>query len=176
VATDLIPVMRTQFTIVWSLLSFSLDPLTDDECFWSPVADDRTCTVRRNAAGDWVADWSGVETEPYPVATIAWLTWHIGWWWTTTIAHLIGEPVPARTEITWPGTADATKRWLAGLRERWLDILDTLTDDQFAETATFPWASRPDRTVADAIAWVNAELMKNTAEIGQLRIIRTASA
>jgi hypothetical protein len=176
VATDLIPAIRTQLHITWSLLRLSLDPLTDDECFWSPVADDRTLTVRRNDAGDWVGDWSGAETEPYPVATIAWLTWHIGWWWTTTIAHLAGEPVPDRTEIIWPGGADATKRWLGDLHDRWLAILDGLTDDRLAETATFPWASRPDRTVADAVAWVNAELMKNAAEIGQLRIIRTASA
>ena len=31
-------------------------------------------------------------------------------------------------------------------------------------------------TVAHMLAWVNAELMKNVAEIGQLRLLRAASA
>jgi hypothetical protein len=42
-------------------------------------------------------------------------------------------------------------------------LLDTLTEDDLAKVAPFRWQSRPDRTVADAVAWVNAELMKNAA-------------
>ncbi|MFD5696684.1 hypothetical protein [Streptomyces lasiicapitis] len=34
----------------------------------------------------------------------------------------------------------------------------------------------PVPTVAHTAAWVNAELMKNAAEIGQLRLLRAASA
>jgi hypothetical protein len=55
--------------------------------------------------GRWVADWSGLEVEPYPVTTIACLTWHIGWWWSTTIAHATTAPVPERADVTWPGSA-----------------------------------------------------------------------
>lgn len=33
---------------------------------------------------------------------------------------------------------------------------------------------RPRYTVAHMVAWVNAELMKNVAEIGQLRLQRAA--
>src|SRR5205823_5335738 len=35
------------------------------------------------------------------------------------------------------------------------------------------WAD-PERTVAHMVAWVNAELMKNAAEIGQLRLLHAA--
>lgn len=41
--------------------------------------------------------------------------------------------------------------------------------------APFPWVDRPDRTVGHTAAWVNAELMKNTAELGQLRLIQAAA-
>src|SRR5215475_2058431 len=173
-ATALIPVMRTQLHLVWSLLEHGLRGLTDEDCHWSPVANERTAAVRRDASGAWVADWSGLESEPYPVATIAWLTWHIGWWWTTILAHLAASPVPERVHVVWPGGADAATVWLTDLHSQWLMLLDTLTDDDLAKVAPFPWQSRPDRTVADAVAWVNAELMKNAAEIGQLRILRTA--
>ena len=173
--SDVVPVLRTQLHLVWSLFELSLDRLTDDECHWSPVNDDRTATVRCDADGRWVADWSGVEAEPYPVTTIAWLTWHIGWWWSTTIAHATQTPVPDRADVTWPGSADATRAWLRDLHGRWLVVLDGLTEADLDAVAPFPWPSRPDRTVANMVAWVNAELMKNVAEIGQLRILRTAS-
>ena len=173
---DIVAVLRTQFDLVWSLFELSLQPLTDDECHWSPVADDRTATVRLDADGRWVADWSGLEAEPYPVTTIAWLTGHIGWWWSTAIPHAPGAPVPDRIDVTWPGSADATRAWLHGLHDRWLLVLRGLTEADLDAIAPFPWPSRPDRTVANMLAWVNAELMKNVAEIGQLRILRTASA
>ncbi|MEU9759477.1 hypothetical protein [Streptomyces sp. NPDC047985] len=41
-------------------------------------------------------------------------------------------------------------------------------------TAPFPWQNDPRHTVAHMVAWVNAELMKNAAEIGQLRLQRVA--
>jgi len=42
-------------------------------------------------------------------------------------------------------------------------------------TAPFPWPKDPQHTVAHMVAWVNAELMKNVAEIGQLRLQRAAA-
>ncbi|MFI7704153.1 hypothetical protein [Nonomuraea sp. NPDC049480] len=42
--------------------------------------------------------------------------------------------------------------------------------------APFPWPKDSEHTVAHMIAWVNSELMKNAAEIGQLRLLRAASA
>lgn len=173
-SADVVAVLRTQFDLVWALFQISLDQLTDDECHWTPVADDRTATVRRDGAGRWVADWSGLEVEPYLLPTIAWLTWHLGWWWSTTIAHATAEPVPDRVDVTWPGSADATRDWLGDPHDRWLDVLDGLTETDLDAIAPFPWPSRPDRTVANMVAWVNAELMKNVAEIGRQRILRTA--
>lgn len=57
----------------------------------------------------------------------------------------------------------------------WLAVLERLTDADLDLTAPFPWQSNPARTVAHMVGWVNSELMKNTAEIGQLRLLRAAS-
>lgn len=40
----------------------------------------------------------------------------------------------------------------------------------------FPWRDNPSKTVGHLISWVNAELLENTAEIGQLRMLRAGSA
>jgi hypothetical protein len=58
----------------------------------------------------------------------------------------------------------------------WLAVLEHLTDADLDVTAPFPWHNNPERTVAHMVSWVNSELMKNTAEIGQLRLLHAATA
>ncbi|WP_346765337.1 DinB family protein [Rhodococcus sp. 105337] len=79
-----------------------------------------------------------------------------------------------RTEIRWPGDGASAIAWLRGLRDEWTALLDTLGDADLDAPAPFPWPDNPDKTVAHMIAWVDAELMKNVAEIGQLRLLRAA--
>jgi hypothetical protein len=64
---------------------------------------------------------------------------------------------------------------LRDLRREWLSVLDRLTDTDLDTTAPFPWPPDTDRTVAHTVAWVNAELMKNAAELGQLRLLHLAT-
>ena len=170
--TSLIPVLRWQFDLTWSLLDGHLDALRDEDCLWDPA---QLCwTVREVAPGIWLPDWAEPEPDPAPAATIGWFTWHIGWWWTETLAHVAGDRPPARTEIRWPGSASGTVAWLRGLKERWIGVLDRLAEADLDAVAPYPWQDQQDRTVAHMIGWVNAELMKNTAEIGQLRFLRIA--
>jgi hypothetical protein len=89
---------------------------------------------------------------------------------------MAGRPPRERTDITWPGAGRPTVEWLRSLRTDWLAALVGLTDPDLDTTAPFPWPDDPEYTVADMVAWVNAELMKNVAEIGQLRLLRVASA
>jgi hypothetical protein len=131
-------------------------------------------TVRPGAGGRWVPDWADAEPAPIPVPTIGWITWHIGWWWTVTIDHTQGRKPRERTEIDWPGDGSKTVAWLRDLRTEWLAVLDRLSDADLDGTALFPWQGDPEHTAAHTIAWVNAELMKNVAEIGQLRLLRLA--
>jgi hypothetical protein len=81
-----------------------------------------------------------------------------------------------RTEISWPGDGEKTIAWLRYLRTEWSAVLDGFGDADLDKTAPFPWTDEPGRTVADMVAWVNVELTKNTAEIGQLRLLRAARA
>ncbi len=172
-ADELIPLLRWQFELTWSLLDGHLAVLDDGDCVWEPAP---ACwSVRERADGSWYADWVTPEPDPAPAATIGWFTWHIGWWWTATLAGLAGDPAPVPTGLCWPGSAAATVAWLRGLRAEWVTVLDRLSGADLAATAGFPWPGRADRTVAHQVAWVNAELMKNAAEIGQLRLLRIAA-
>lgn len=164
--------LRRQFELTWSLFEYHLERLELGDFLWEPAA--HCWTVRRNADGVWVPDWAETEPDPVPVPTIGWLSWHIGWWWSTAADHARGRTPRERTEIVWPGEGAAVE-WLRGLREEWVVVLDRLTDAELDATAPFPWQGDPAHTVADMVAWVNSELMKNVAEIGQLRMLRAAS-
>jgi len=110
-----------------------------------------------------------------PAVTIGWLTWHIGFWWTTTLGHCFGSGAPEREEITWPGSLAAAAAWLRGLKDRWRSHLSGLTDadlDSTDRTASLPWGGG--QTLADVAGWVNVELTKNVAEIGLLHTLHGA--
>ncbi|ANZ35433.1 hypothetical protein BBK82_04390 [Lentzea guizhouensis] len=151
--------LRWQCELTWSLFEYHLDLLDQADLLWEPEGS-VVFTMRHNGT-EWERDWPTPEQESAGVATMAWLTWHIGWWWTAAIDHVRkSEP----REVVWPGPERAVG-WLRDLHAEWLDVLTTA---DLEATTDFPW---PDgtMTVAHTAGWVNAELMKNVAEIGQLR-------
>ncbi|WP_332307045.1 DinB family protein [Thermobifida cellulosilytica] len=142
-------------------------------CLWRPAP--HCWTVRPDAHGRWRADWQVPEPDPVPAVTIGWLTWHIGFWWTTVLGHCFGSGAPEREETGWSGSAAAAADWLRGLREQWCSCLSGLTDadlDSTERTAALPWGGG--QTLADVAGWVNVELTKNVAEIGLLRNLHGA--
>ncbi|GAA0957420.1 DinB family protein [Kribbella koreensis] len=168
--SDIQNVLRNQFELTWALFEYHLERLTPDDLLWEPA---KLCwTVRPDSIGNWRADWSDSALDPIPVPTIGWLTWHIGWWWSTAAAHARGAVPPDRTAVLWPGDLAKTLGWMRALRDQWSHILEDITD--LTRPAVFPWPPEARRSTADQFAWVNTELMKNAAEIGQLRLLKAA--
>lgn len=155
------------------MAEYHFDRIEPADFRWEPAP--VSWNVRRDADGEWEPDWAQVEPDPVPVPTIAWATWHIGWWWSVTIAHLRHRIPPERTDVRWPGDGAPTVEWLTGLRDEWVAALDQLTEAELDATAPFPWPADSGRTVAEMIAWAHVELMKNVAELGQLSLLRRAS-
>ncbi|KUI40261.1 DinB family protein [Mycobacterium sp. GA-2829] len=161
-----------QFDLAWALADLHLSALSADDFLWEPA--DVVWTVRPDASGRWWPDWSDEEPDPIPVPTIGWLTWHIIWWWSVTLAHLDGEAVPDRTEVSWPGGAAAVQR-IRELAAGWRAALRRLDAADLEAAAEFPWGPDSGHTVADAVLWLHVELTKNVAEIGQLRLLHAVS-
>ncbi len=162
-----------QLDIAWALFEYHLKDLDDQVCLWEPAAG--CWTVRPDGQGRWVADWEVPEPDPAPVVSIGWLTWHIGFWWTTTLGHCFGSGAPAREEITWPGGTAAAADWLRGLRDDWRAALLPLTDadlDSADRTAGLPWGR--EQRLVDMAGWVTVELTKNVSEIGLVRHLHAA--
>lgn len=124
--------LRGQFDLTWSLCDHHLQRLEPDDALWEPVS--HCWTVHLGTDDRWWPDWADTEPDPVPVPTIAWLSWHLGWWWSVTIEHVQGHAPRRRHEVSWPGDAAGVVEWLRALRGSWLAVLDGLTDADLDST------------------------------------------
>ncbi|HVH66428.1 MAG TPA: DinB family protein [Gemmatimonadales bacterium] len=157
-----------QFDTAWKLTRVHVDSLTTEECLWRPAQ--RGLHVHHAPDGEWRADWP--EREGYEIGppSIAWLTWHVGYWWSMVLDHSFAKGSLLRENVAWPGTADGVRRWLGRLQEEWRPALERVTAGDLRSTARTRWPFQ-DRPFGDVIAWVNVELTKNAAEIGYARFL-----
>jgi len=162
-----------QFDIAWSLTSYHLDGLGTDECLWRPARSG--LHVHQHADGKWRADWPEHERYDLGPASIAWLTWHLGFWWSMVLDHSVRGATLTREDVMWPGTAAGAREWIQGLQGEWRVLLDQLDDEALrsAERTRWPFQDRP---FGDIVAWANIELTKSAAEIGYARFLYAVRA
>ncbi len=157
-----------QLETAWMLASYHLDGLSTEECLWRPAP--RGLHVQRAPDGTWRADWPDHEGYDLGPTSIAWITWHMGFWWSMVIDHSFGPATLSRESVAWPGTADGVRQWLGDLERRWRAAVEPLTDADLRspERTRWPFADRP---FGDVVAWANMELTKNAAELGYARFL-----
>lgn len=160
--------LRRQFQIAWKIATYHLDGLTTEECLWRPAQ--RGLHVAMDVDGRWRGEWPEHEGYELGPPSIAWLTWHVGLWWSIALDRSFGPGTLDRKDVTWPGSADATRRWIEELSAQWRRRIGELGPDdlQSSERTRWPFTDRP---FADVVAWVNIELTKNAAEIGYARFL-----
>jgi hypothetical protein len=157
-----------QFETAWKLAAFHLDGLTTEECLWRPSS--RGLHIDQALDGTWRAQMPVRESYDIGPPSIAWITWHIGSWWSMVLDHSFGRGQLSQMDVRWPGTAEATQQWIVALHGEWQQVLNRLMDDDLAscEGTRWPFKGRP---FGDVVAWVNVELTKNAAEIGYARFL-----
>lgn len=156
-----------QFDIAWAITEYHLSSLTTEECLWRPAA--RGLQVQEHS-GEWLADWPEHEGYDLGPASIAWLTWHMLFWWSSVIDHSFGEGTLTRQDVRWPATSEAAKARIHALQEIWRQRLGELTDEDLRDSARTRWPFQ-DKPFADVVAWLNIELTKNAAELGYARFL-----
>lgn len=157
-----------QFETAWMLADYHLTGLTTEECLWRPA--ERGLHVQRDEQGAWRADWPDRESYDLGPASIAWLTWHLGFWWSMALDYSFGEATLTQEQITWPGSAEGVRDWIGQLKRDWLAAIEKLTDDDLRSPQRTRWPFQ-DRPFGDVVAWANMELTKNAAEIGYARFL-----
>ena len=156
-----------QFDLAWKLTSYHLDTLTTEECLWRPAS----VGLHVHREGDtWWADWPDREDYDIGPASIGWLTWHLGFWWSMVLNHSQGDGSLTREAVVWPGRAQGVRDWLGGLHGEWRGFIAQLSDDDLESPQRSRWPLR-ECPFGDIVAWANVELRKNAAEIGYARFL-----
>lgn len=159
-STDSSPVTRTllkQLDLVWLFADQHVLPRIDDAAlYWEPSSN---CVSVRRIDGRFVADQPDENTDVLPETTVAWLLWHIEWWWSDTISVCRGEAAVGPDAYEWSGSVDRIR----ALRTEWVEILEK-TDVEKTIVGLMP----EETPLRDVAGWVNFELTKNVSEISQL--------
>ena len=88
-------------------------------------------------------------------------------WWSGLAAAVQGGKPLHHDDVDWPGSADTTRARLDLFAVDWSRLLTHLAEVDLDRPVTF-LAPEP-RPLRIWLAWCNAELMKNVAEIGTVR-------
>lgn len=160
--------LRRQFETASRLAHYHLAGLTDEECLWRPARKGPQAYLR--ADGRWRGDWPDREGYDVGPASVGWLTWHIGFWWSMTLDHAFGDATLSKDHIHWPGSATGARDWIGDLEQQWLQRLDQITDEELQSSEMTRWPFQ-DRPFIDIVGWVTVELTKNAAEIGYARFL-----
>jgi hypothetical protein len=165
VQTDSLSLARWQFRVVWGLADeVQLPRLTDAMCLWRPNLG--SWTVHRAPDGRWLPDWADEDPpEPAP-PSIGWLTWHVIWWWSDALRVVRGGEPAQRGDVSWPGSADSAVAEIRRIAQEWREVIEQISAAAAEAPAAFPWPEP--RPLIYTISWVNLELMKNVAEIGEV--------
>ncbi|MBW7452484.1 DinB family protein [Paenibacillus sepulcri] len=162
--------LHFQFEISWKMLEIHLDGLEDEEYLWRPASKGLHVF---NESGVWRADWP--ESEAYDIgpASIAWLTWHIMFWWTMVLDYSFGKGTLTREDVSCPGNIIETRERITHLRHEWKTAVAKLLDDELLsnDRTRWPFTDKPFHALA---GWLNLELIKNAAEIGYCRFLYAA--
>ncbi|WP_152363052.1 DinB family protein [Microlunatus speluncae] len=161
-----------QLEVTSMLLDHHLAGLSAEDLFWAPAP--IHWTMHADGSGGWQPDWADTEPDPVPVPTVAWLSWHLQWWWSSTLADVQGRPAPAHSDVDWQPDPDRIRTALAALRTAWSEVLTTTSDADLDVPSGYPWPADAGRSRRDQFAWVTIEHTKNVAELGQLMMLRRA--
>ena len=172
-SNELRELLARQFAISWALTDFHLQTLSTEECLWRPAA--KGLHVQPSEGGASRADWPEHEGYELGPSSVAWLTWHLIFWWSMVLDHSLDGGTLSRESVLWPGSAGGVRAAVSQLESRWRQMLETITDDELrsSERSRWPIQHQP---FADVVAWVNVELAKNAAEIGYVRFLYAARA
>lgn len=159
-----------QLDMCWQLYLYHMENLQEEEVFW--VFSPKGLQVRKQDDG-WSVDWPEDESYEIGPSSIAWIMWHIIYWWTTALDSNFGDGTLRKEDIPWPGSIEKAKEAIRTLHDKWILKLNELTYEDYLSAKYTKWPLE-NRSFVDIALWLNGELMKNVAEIGNGRFLYAA--
>jgi hypothetical protein len=165
---DITKCLLNQLEISWQLLSYHLNDLTIEECLWKPT--EKGVFLTQIDENTWKGSFPDSEEYEMGPPNIAWLTWHIDFWWTMVINHSFEDGTSNSEQVVWNPSMDNIKSRFEELKNEWTKRVSNLSPSDLNSTEHSKWPIT-DIPFSDIVAWLNLELMKNASEIGYIRFL-----
>lgn len=149
--------LLSQLELAWSLLDYHLSDISVKEMSFEVTQPS-------------VSTQGFPETEGYDIGmpTIAWILWHMDFWWSMALNHNFGDGHLKVDDISWPNDVNSAYAHLTNLKNQWSTCLLEMSEADFAQPKSKQWPLQ-DKPFYEIAGWLNMELMKNAAEIGSIR-------
>lgn len=161
-----------QLDISWQLFLYHVKQLTDEEAFWCKTAEG--LQIRKNKE-QWIPDWPDTEEYKIGPSSIAWILWHMLYWWKIVINSSFGDGSLQKEDVAWPGNVDNAIEEIVKLHDEWVQHISSMSEEELQSTKLCKWPFT-DRSFYSLALWLNVELMKNAAEIGSARFLYAVSS
>ena len=159
-----------QLDIAWQLFQYHCNGLSEAEAMW--------CKTKyglriRGTGNEWKIDWPETETYSIGPSSIAWTMWHILYWWKTTLSASKENRIIKKEDIKWPGSVEMVIQEIEMCHNEWISFIESLDERQLQSDELCKWPFEGQNMYSLAL-WLNAEFMKNVAEIGAGRFLYAA--
>ncbi|HKL51553.1 MAG TPA: DinB family protein [Wenzhouxiangellaceae bacterium] len=165
---ELAALLLRQHATAWKLASYHLDGLGPGECLWRPST--KGLHVSISDDGRWRGEWPAHEGYDLGPPSMAWLLWHMVYWWSMVVDHSFGDAALERDSIACPSDPDRVGALLLALHDEWTGQISDLSEGELRSSRRTRWPFI-DRPFGDVVGWVNVELTKNASEIGYARFL-----
>lgn len=156
-----------QLDIAWQLFKYHCNGLTEAEAMWCKTEHGLQI---RNIQNKWIIDWPDTETYEIGLSSIAWIMWHIIYWWKTTLVASKEKRIIEKGDIKWPGSVELAVWEIEICHNEWISFISSLDEKQLQSSEFCKWAFEG-QTMYSLALWLNVEFMKNVAEIGAGRFL-----
>jgi len=165
---ELAALLLRQHATAWKLAAYHLEGLSLEECLWRPSA--KGLHVSMSDDGRWRGEWPEHEGYDLGPPSMAWLLWHMVYWWSMVVDHSFGDATVQCDSLDCPSDPDSIGARLRSLHDEWTGRVSDLSDDELraARRTRWPFTDRP---FSDVVGWVNIELTKNVSELGYARFL-----
>ncbi|MCU6733663.1 DinB family protein [Diplocloster agilis] len=156
-----------QLDIVWQLFEYHCHDLSEKEAMWCKTFQGLQI---RKSDDKWEADWPDTENYAIGPASIAWIMWHIIYWWKNVLRASKNKKTMAKEDVIWPGSVELAIDEIRKCHKEWIEFVEALSDEELNSEKMCKWPFEG-QTMYSLILWLNVEFMKNVAEIGSARFL-----
>lgn len=156
-----------QLDIAWQLFEYHCHNLGEEEAMWCKMPDGLQI---RKKDEKWVADWPDTEVYTIGPSSIAWIMWHIIFWWKNVLSASKENVIIKKEDIAWPGSVKLAIDEIKKCHREWIAFVESLSEEELCSDRMCKWPFEG-QNMYSLILWLNVEFMKNVAEIGSARFL-----